>query len=299
MTTAPDAPVHIQELSKRYGRRPVLDGVSLAVPRGSVLGLLGKNGAGKTTLIKCMLGLIAADAGEVLLLGEPSRSLSPEAKARIGYVPQEISLYPWMRARHVIEYMSAFYPRWNSALVRQLLSEWEVDSDARVGKLSVGTRQKLAIILALAHEPDLLVFDEPASSLDPAARREFLKAVLTVAAEGDRTVLFSTHLTFDLERVADRVAILRDGKIVYDGELDALKDSVKRLHVSASGPLPLEMEIPGAVRTHIEGTEALVSVRDVSPQLLEEIRSRYGATIRVEDLNLEDIFLEVSHAAAR
>lgn len=296
--TAPDEPaLAVGNLTKRFGVREVLAGVDLSVPRGSVLGLLGKNGAGKTTLIKCALGLLRPNGGEIQLLGEPSTALSPDAKARIGYVPQEIPLYPWMRAGHLLDYTAAFYPRWNEALVRKLLMAWEVDAGQRVGKLSVGTRQKLAIILALAHEPDLLVLDEPAASLDPAGRRDFLKAVLEVSAEGSRTVVFSTHLTFDLERVADRVAILRGGKIVYDGELDALKDSVKRLHLTASSPLPAALDVPGAVRTVIEGKQALLSVRDVSPQLLDDIGRRYGATVRVEDLNLEDIFLEVSNGA--
>lgn len=298
--TAPDEPaLAIRGLVKRFGVREVLAGVNLSVPRGSVLGLLGKNGAGKTTMIKCALGLLRPTQGEISLLGEASTSLGPQAKSRIGYVPQEIPLYPWMRVGHLLHYTSAFYPKWNDALVRQLIGDWEVDEGQRVGKLSVGTRQKLAIILALAHEPDLLVLDEPAASLDPAGRRDFLKAVLEVSAEGNRTVIFSTHLTFDLERVADRVAILRGGKIAYDGELDALKESVKRLHLTASSPLPAALDVPGAVRSVVEGKEALLSVRDVSPQLLEEIGRRYGATIRVEDLNLEDIFLEVSHAAAR
>ena len=161
---------------------------------------------------------------------------------------------------------------------------------------SVGTRQKLAISLALAHEPDLLVLDEPAASLDPAARREFLKTVLEIAAEGSRTVLFSTHITSDLERVADRVAILREGKIAYEGELDDLKDSVKRLHLTASAPLPLNLDVPGAVRIRVEGNEALLSVRNVSDQLLEDLRTQHSASVRVEDLNLEDIFVEVEHA---
>ena len=298
---SPDAPLRVEGLRKRYGFTVVLRGATLAVPRGSVVGLLGKNGAGKTTLLKCALGLARPDAGSATLLGEPAGSLSAEAKARIGFVPQEVSLYPWMRVRQLLDYTAAFYPWWDEALVGRLLYEWEVDDRARVGKLSVGTRQKLAIILALAHEPDLLVLDEPAASLDPAARRDFLQAVLAVAAggEGRRTVVFSTHITSDLERVADRVAILRTGRIDYDGELDALKDSVKRLHLTSPGPLPASLHVPGAVRVSVEGNEALVSVRDASPQLVDDVRRRYGAAIRVEDLSLEDIFLEVHHAPPR
>jgi len=303
MTNTADAPASpaltIDGLCKRYGTKAVLNGIDLAVPGGSVLGLLGKNGAGKTTLLKCVLGLVRPDAGSVRLLGEDVRELSDGAKGRIGYVPQEISGYSWMRAGELLQYTAAFYPRWNASLVQQLLTDWDVDPHDRVGRMSIGTRQKLAIILALAHEPDLLILDEPAASLDPAARREFLKAVLDVAAEGRRTVVFSTHITSDLERVADRVAILRGGVIAYEGELDALKDSVKRLHVIAAAPLAREFNVPGAVRLRIEGNEAMISIRDASPELIDQLRRQHDASVRVEDLNLEEIFLEVQHAEAR
>jgi ABC-2 type transport system ATP-binding protein len=294
-----DSPLSIRGLTKRYDGRAVLDGVDIAVPTGSVLGLLGKNGAGKTTLIKCALGLVRPDRGTVNVLGEPATNLSAAAKARVGYVPQETALYGWMRVRQLFNYTAPFFPRWNEQLIGRLLRDWEVRRDDRIGKMSVGTRQKLAIILALAHEPDLLILDEPAASLDPSARREFLKTVLAIAAEGNRTVVFSTHITSDLERVADRVAILRDGKIAYDGELDVLKDSVKRLHLTSTTPLPLTMQIPGAVRMKVEGNEALVSVRNASPEMVEQIRIEHGASVRVEDLNLEEIFLEVQHGESR
>ena len=297
MIATPDqTALTIQAVHKRYDQKKVLDGANLAVPTGSVLGLLGKNGAGKTTLIKCALGLVRTDSGTIRVLGDPAQELTAATKARIGYVPQEISLYPWMRVRQLLDYMAAFYPRWNSTLVQQMLKDWEVNAGDKVGKMSVGTRQKLAIILALAHEPDLLVLDEPAASLDPAARREFLKAVLEIAAEGRRTIVFSTHITSDLERVADRVAILRGGIIAYEGELDELKDSVKRLHLIAANPLPLTLDVPGAVRIRVEGNEALVSVRNLSEQMVEDLRKQHDASIRVEDLNLEDIFVEVQHA---
>src|SRR5437764_2742147 len=125
------------------------------------------------------------------------------------------------------------------------------------------------------------------------ARRDFLKALLEIAVDGRRTVLFSTHITSDLERVADRVAILRGGKIVYHGELDELKDSMKRLHVTSPAPLAASFDVPGAIRLKVDGNEALVSVRAATPQLVEEIERNYGATVRIENLNLEDIFLEM------
>jgi ABC-2 type transport system ATP-binding protein len=291
-----ESAIQLQSLRKTYKTTNALDGVDLDIPTGSVIGLLGQNAAGKTTLIKSALGLIRPTAGRATVLGEDAWNLSADAKARIGYVPQVITLYPWMRVRQLINYTASFYPRWNNDLATTRLKDWAVDPEQKVGVLSVGTLQKLAIVLAIGHEPDLLVLDEPAASLDPAARRDFLRTLLDIATDGKRTVLFSTHITSDLERVADRVAILRAGKIVYHGELDELKESVKRLHVTAESALPATFAVPGAVRMQIDGNEALVSVRELSPQLVEDIRHRYAATVGVQDLNLEDIFLELHHA---
>jgi len=293
---AAGAPLEMRGVRKHFGLKIALDGVDWSVPAGSVVGLLGQNAAGKTTLIKTALGLLKPTRGETKLLGEDPWALSADSKARVGYVPQVITLYPWMRVRQLVKYTASFYPRWNDALVDNLLLEWDVRGDDKVGLLSVGTLQKLAIVLALGHEPELLVLDEPAASLDPGARRDFLRTLLEIAVDGKRTILFSTHITSDLERVADRVAILRAGKITYDGELDELKDSVKRLHVTASAPLPATFSVPGAVRAKVEGNEALVSVRDVSAEMVEGIRRKYAATVGVQDLNLEDIFLELHHA---
>lgn len=290
-----DAAIQIRGLFKSYRKHSVLGGVDWSVPAGSVVGLLGKNGAGKTTLIKCALGLLRPDAGETFILGQPAWPLDEQAKARLGYVPQSAGLYSWMRIWQLVAYTAPFYPRWNTKLVDALLSDWELSPDQRIGSLSAGTQQKLAIILALGHEPDLLVLDEPAASLDPAARRDFLKAVLTVAAEGNRTVLFSTHITSDLERVADRVALLKDGKIAYDGELDELKDSIKRWHVTAAAAIPADWAIPGVVRTAISGSQALLTVRGATSEVRRQAEQQYGVAIEVEDLTLEDIFLELHH----
>jgi ABC-2 type transport system ATP-binding protein len=288
-----DAPIRLQELQKHYKKTVVLDGANLDIPAGSVTGLLGKNGEGKTTLIKCALGLIAPTGGRAELLGENSWRMSAETKARIGYVPQIVQLYPWLTVRQAIDYFAVFYPKWNERLVGELVREFNVDPKQKIAALSLGTLQKVAIILALAHEPELLILDEPAASLDPAARRDFLKALVNIAADGKRTILFSTHITSDLERVADRVAILRGGKIVYDGELADLKEQVKRLRITARAPIAPGFTIPGGFRSRIEGNEALVSVRDASPELLSNIESQLEARVRVEDLNLEDIFLEM------
>ena len=227
--TMNDADIELRGIVKSYGKKQVLTGLDLAVPKGSVLGLLGTNGAGKTTLIKCALGLIRPQEGEARLLGEDSWTLSAEAKVRIGYVPQVVNLYPWMKVRHLIDYTAAFYPNWNHESGRQTYEEWDIPREDRIGPLSVGQLQKVAILLALGHEPDLLILDEPAASLDPLARRQFLQMIIDLAEPGKRTVLFSTHITSDLERVADRVAILKSGRIAWHGLLEDLKEQT---HVS-------------------------------------------------------------------
>jgi ABC-2 type transport system ATP-binding protein len=221
--------IELRGIIKSYENKAVLTGLNLSVQRGSVLGLLGTNGSGKTTLIKCALGLIRPQSGEARLLGEPAWTLSAEAKSRIGYVPQVINLYPWMKVCQLIDYTAAFYPNWNPDLVARLIKDLAIPTEDLVGPLSVGQLQKVAILLALGHEPDLLILDEPAASLDPLARRQFLQTIIDLAEPGKRTVLFSTHITSDLERVADQVAILKSGHIAWHGLLDDLKEQT---HVS-------------------------------------------------------------------
>ncbi|MBN1909502.1 MAG: ABC transporter ATP-binding protein [Pirellulales bacterium] len=218
-----DPAIELSGITKCYDGKAVLAGLDLSVPKGSVVGLLGTNGAGKTTLIKCALGLIRPQGGKARLLDEDAWTLSAEAKTRLGYVPQVVNLYSWMKVHHLIDYTAAFYPNWNHSLVARLTKEWAIPLDDRVGPLSVGQAQKVAILLALGHEPELLVLDEPAASLDPLARRQFLQMIIDLAEPGRRTVLFSTHITSDLERVADRVAILKSGRIAWHGLLEDLK----------------------------------------------------------------------------
>lgn len=290
-----DPVLSLVDVTKSFANKTVLDRLSFDVAEGSVVGLLGKNGSGKTTLIKCALGLLKPQQGEVRVFGEPAWTLAGNVKGMIGYVPQTPALYPWMRVRQVIDYQASFYPRWNDALIDRLIEEWQLNPSEKVGPMSVGQQQKLAILLAIGHEPRLLVLDEPASALDPEARRGFVRMLLELVAP-DRTVLFSTHITSDLERVADRIAILERGRIAMYEDLDRLKERIKRLHITSRELLPAEFAIPGALRTERNGSEARISVRDVSGELVEHIADRWSVDVEIEDLSLEDIFLEVTHA---
>jgi ABC-2 type transport system ATP-binding protein len=292
--------VHINNLHKSFGKnhtaKQVLREVNLTVQPGTVLGLLGQNGSGKSTLLKCSLGLLRATQGSAMIMGDDSWNLSAETKARLGYVSQEAVSYPWMRVRQVIAYTAAFYPAWNQPLVDELCRRWRLPLEDRVGPLSVGQLQSLAIVLALGHEPDLLILDEPVASLDPSARREFLRTILEIVNDPRRTVLFSTHITSDLERGANRVAILRDGQIAFHGELDELKDRVKRLRITTAHDLPRSFAVPSALRCEIDGPVATVSVADFDDRLADDLRKQWSADVAVHDLNLEEIFVEM-HAS--
>ena len=280
-------------ITKSFDGQPVLRGIDLAIPRGRVVGLLGKNGAGKTTLLKCALGLLKIDAGKATVFGESAWALSGPSKARIGYVPQRTELYGWMRVRQMIAYIAAFYPTWNSSLSSSLLKRWELNGEDRVGKLSEGQLQKLSLILAMGHEPELLILDEPAASLDPEARRTFLSAVIDVATHQNRTVILSTHITSDLERVASDVVMLKSGAVNYFGTMDDLKDSVKSLRLTARRAFPDHLDLPGVLNFRTDDHDALLTMRGVDDDLIHRLETTYAAKVEVRDLNLEDIFVEV------
>lgn len=217
--------IEVSSISKRFDTPAVLDRLDWTIRPGQVVGLLGRNGAGKSTLIECMLGLREVDAGKVTIFGEDVAALSDVARARIGYVPQQCDLFEWLTARQMLAYFKALYPRWNDAKVDALLARWgfdELQCSKPISRLSGGEKQRLSIIRALAHEPELLILDEPVSALDPVGRRDFLRELIDGVIERDTTVLFSTHILSDLERVALDVAFLKDGKILLQGALDEL-----------------------------------------------------------------------------
>jgi ABC-2 type transport system ATP-binding protein len=295
---AADDAIAVSGLVKRFGSRAVLDRIDLRVPRGQVIGLLGLNGSGKSTLIKCLLGLLEADEGSATVLGTDAWHLADREKSRIGYVPQEATLYPWLTVRQTVAYVSSFYASWDRAWGEELLRRWDLPLGHRVGPLSVGQKQKLALVLALGYRPELLILDEPVASLDPVARRWFLETVLETAAEGAGTVLFSTHITSDLERVASHVALLREGKVTFHDEIDVLKDRVKRLRIEADVDLPVDLGMPGTLRQEVRGRQALVTVDGVDGALVAGLRERLAAEIVVDDLNLEEIFLELHDGEA-
>jgi len=283
--------LEVKSLRKSFGTAEVLSGVDLVMCRGEVTGLLGLNGAGKSTLLRCLLGLLRCTAGTAAVLGCDSWNLGASEKARLGYVPQDVFLFPTLSVKGMVDYTAAFYGNWNASRVTELLRRWELPVNKACGVLSPGERQKLGIVLALGHEPELLILDEPVASLDPSARRGFLESLLELAADGNRTVLFSTHITSDVERVASHVALLRSGRIQFHEDLDGLKERTKRLRLTAGASLPLQSDLPGVLQWQVSGVTGVLTVNNFTAALPDELRAKWGADVVIEDLNLEEIFL--------
>jgi ABC-2 type transport system ATP-binding protein len=242
-----EAILKTDQLVKRFGSQTVLNGISADVSRGDVVGLLGLNGAGKTTLLETALGFAIPDGGSVSLFGQSSSAVADESiKQRIGFVPQQDELLDTMQGGDFLDLIGKFYPRWNSGLIERLARDWQVPLTKPPNRMSVGQRQKLSILAALGHEPELIVLDEPVASLDPLARRAFLKELIDIVSSGERTILFSTHIVSDLERIANRVWILKEGELVIDEPLDNLKESSVQIRQAAGGTVIAGLRIdPG------------------------------------------------------
>jgi len=247
--------IEVAGLTRRFGPKVALADVRLAVPRGGVFGLVGVNGAGKTTLIKHILGLLRAQAGSVRVFGKDPAADPAGVLARVGYLSEEPDLPGWMRVGELLRYTRAFYPNWDPAFAEELRSSFAIDPAAKVKHLSKGQRARAGLVLALAHRPELLVLDEPSSGLDPIVRRDILGAVVRTVADEGRTVLFSSHLLHEVERVADRVALIDRGRVVFSGALDHIKGTHHRITLRFAEPRQAPPALPGALAWEGGGAE--------------------------------------------
>jgi ABC-2 type transport system ATP-binding protein len=281
-------------LKKHFGRMLALDGVDLTVREGEIYGFLGRNGAGKTTTIRALIGILAPDEGEMELLGRSVRRVDVKTKQRIGYVSQEPHCYPWMSARALGDFVAGFYPTWDGAEYDRLLRSLDLPPDRRFSQLSGGMQMKLALALALAHRPALLILDEPTAGLDPVARREFLELIASQARNHGRTTFFSTHLIDEVERVADRVGIIDRGRMRYEGSVADLRAEVKRVHAEPAGTPPVPGPEFQLLRDESVGGASMLVFRAPAAAWTA---AQFGPTFRVEEMSLEDIFLAFAAAA--
>jgi len=290
----------LSNIKKGFGDEGnVLDGVDLKLQAGSITGLLGRNGAGKTTLIRTAIGLLKADSGQSEVFGHPTWDSPASIRRRIGYVAQRFDDMLWLPVNDALALVGSFYDNWDYELVRRLQNEWNVPADQPIQKLSIGQQQKVGVLLAVGHLPDLLVLDEPVASLDPVARQDFLRALLMLNDELGQTILFSSHITTDIERVAADVAILHAGKITYHGGLDELKEEVKCIFLRSDTDAEIINSLSGVISTRVDGNRMQVWVRDWNDEQVETLNSKLpntpnasnGTGVVPEHVGLEELFM--------
>jgi ABC-2 type transport system ATP-binding protein len=223
--------IEISQLSHRYWRTEALSNLTLAVPAGSVTALLGANGAGKTTTIKVLMNLLRPTSGSAQVLGVDSRRLGEREFAQIGYVSENHKLPEWMTVRQLLDYCRPFYPTWDAALEAKLLAQFDLPVDRKLKHLSRGMKVKAALLSSLAYRPKLLVLDEPFSGLDPLVRDDFTRGLLEAAQLGDWTVLVSSHDIEEVERLADRIALLESGRMRFTETTESLLGRFRRIEI--------------------------------------------------------------------
>jgi ABC-2 type transport system ATP-binding protein len=284
--------IRLSGIGKRFGSTVALDDVSLEVPPGIVFALLGENGAGKSTCIRVMLGLCPADSGHADVLGLDSRGQSLAIRRRVGYVPERPTLYEWMTVGEIGWFTSGFYDDGYLTRYRQLAEQYELPAGKRLKALSKGMRAKVALALALGHDPELLILDEPTSGLDPLVRRAFLESMVDRAAAG-KTVLLSSHQIQEVERVADVVAILRGGKLVAVERLEKLKANTQELTVTLRDPAAEPPAVGGELlRQRRRSRQCQLLVRDAEPEGVDELETHPAVeSVAVRTPTLEEIFV--------
>ena len=283
--------IRVEGLSKQFLDVQALKDVSLQIRPGRIVGLVGANGGGKSTLLRTIVGLYLPDRGSCTTFGRVSGELSPQEMARIGYVHQEGDLIDWMTVDQMIRYVASYYPDWNKDLEERYRSEFDLVGNRRVGTLSPGERQKLAILLAIGFEPELLILDEPAAALDPIARQRFLNLLLDIIQEPGRTILISSHILSDIEKVIDHVLILDRGRILRDTDFDELREEFTKVCLtSLNGPLPETLPFDGILACERYGSEALLTLQAISRPTLSSLAEDIHCAVERLPLSFEEIY---------
>jgi ABC-2 type transport system ATP-binding protein len=297
-----EQPIVVTGLTRTFGKKTALKNVDLSVSRGRVFGLVGENGAGKTTLIKHLVGSLNAQQGSVRVFGLDPVKNPKGVLGRIGYLSEERDLPHWMRIDELMLYTKAFYPGWDESYAEKLREMFRLDSEAKVKELSQGQRAKAALLTALAYHPPLLLLDEPSSGLDPVVRHDIVDAIIRTAADEGETVLFSSHLLDEVERVADDVAMIHAGEIVMSATLEEIRD--RHLCVTLSFPEtpPNRPDLPGMLSIEGEGCKWTALCEGEWGELLAAAKALGCEISKGPPPKLEDIFVAragVDRAALR
>ena len=289
-----DAPpaIEIKNLVRRYRHNDAVNGLSLRVAAGRCYGFFGRNGAGKTTTIKCLLNLLRPTSGELRVFGlDPAKNEVP-VKSRLSYVPDQVAFYPWMSVHEVLSYYASFRTHWNEALAQKLVAQFNLNPIQRASTLSKGQKTQLALIAAVAPEPDLLVLDEPTSGLDPIVRREFIQTVIGAYQEGgpNRTIFVSTHLITEFEGLIDEFTVIENGREVLTLEADAARERYKKIYARFPSDTT-RIVLPDAKILRRDGRELELIVNGNHDQILAELKTHSPEQLRTESLSLEEIFI--------
>ena len=289
--------VAVDHVTRRFGAKLALDDVTFRVPAGSVVGLVGENGAGKTTLIKHILGLLKAQTGSVRVFGLDPVADPVGVLSRVGYLSEEPDMPGWMRVHELIRYVAAFYPTWDAEYAEQLRREFDLDPNAKVKQLSKGQRARAGLLIALAYRPELLLLDEPSSGLDPIVRRDILGAIIRTIADEGRTVLFSSHLLAEVERVSDQVAMIQPRphfvlRLARSDQANA-RPAYAPVRSPATGPAS------AVGRTHLGRFGPRMDGRVHGPTRSSAIgrRGPRGPVVERADVSLDEIFIARSGAS--
>jgi ABC-2 type transport system ATP-binding protein len=295
---SPEPAIEFDHLCRRFGKVNVVDNVTFSVPTGTTCGFIGLNGAGKTTTIRMLVGLLAPTGGQVSVAGCQMPSDRDRAKRLIGYVPDRPTVYSWMTGHQAIAFCKAIYgSQWDDSLAASVARSLRLDLTKKVKHLSKGSAAKLSLLLAIGHDPRVLILDEPTSGFDVLARDEFLEGILTVntAAQAQgrppRTVLFSSHSLGDIQRLADSVAILHQGKLLLHEPIDQLLTQTKRIRSVMDESPQKTIAPPGTLRESRLGREWTVTVKNFSADQVDFIRGKNSVTqVDVQDLTLDEVF---------
>ena len=283
----------IDGVHKSFGRNQVLRGVDLQVPAGSIFGLLGTNGQGKTTLIRILLGLLRVDRGHCRVHDIDPQQKPTEVRAMVGYMAENQAMYGWMTVGKLMNWVGRFYSTWDSAYADELRRQMHLEPKQKVGNLSKGQTSRLALLLALAHRPKTVILDDPTLGLDPIARKDFLRDVIGHLQSAGVTVLFSSHLLYEIEPICDRVAILHDGRIIHSDAVDSLRQHVKRVLLTpdeiASRQMTLFDDVPGRLDVRQHNGRYAVVVEDIE-QARPMLQGLSTTDLQVQDLSLDEIF---------
>ena len=283
--------IQTRGLTKYFGGKPAVYELNLDVPRGCVFAFLGRNGSGKTTTMRMLMGLLAPTRGTGTILGHDIRALTPETRARIGYLTEEHQLYGWMNVQECGEFQSKFFPKWNDKIFRGVVSHFGLKPVAKVKDLSRGERAGLCLALTLAPEPELLMLDDPGLGLDPVARRALVESMIFLTRKSDRTIFFSSHHLSDVERVADYIAVFDRSVLRACCPLEKFQDSVRQLRLRFAGTPPALPKIPGLLQAIRTETELRVTCANYNGEAEKILRALAPLEMENVPLGLEDAFI--------